>query len=216
MQNYLKFLEDLNTNLQNEIERINKLFDISDLKLNLPITNQTPKEKLIEAFKNEIPKELNVQENIDFQLEIKYANYGILGEIKFIADDSKNKLVGELLIPISMINKDISKIKLGIPISNSTKKEDIIATLIKKLGFEVIENVDFKFFKQKSTKTNEGFVLISSQGLKITGQLQHQIQKISKDDISDLIFNLDFTKPITKPIIKEKLIEALGYKVDEW
>ncbi|WP_040545243.1 hypothetical protein [Metamycoplasma alkalescens] len=213
LKNYVKFLEDLNSSLQKEIERINKLFDISKLSLNLIITNQTPKSKLIEAFKQEVGFEIS--ENVDFKLEIKYASYGALGEIKFIADDSKNKLVGELIIPIAIIKKDISKLKLNLKISNSTPKQIIIEALKKSVGFEIIENVDFNFFMRKSTKQLEGIVSISSRGQKLVGTLEIPIPKLQLDDISDLILDLDLSKPINKNLVHQALNKALGFEVNE-
>ncbi|WP_040543818.1 hypothetical protein [Metamycoplasma auris] len=210
MKSYVSILTSWNKQLRIDIDEINKLFDISDLDLDIVLANNLTHEDWIRAFAKKIPFE--VKENIDFSFELKKSVPGIKGFVKFKAKKTK-KIVGELEIELPFIRKDISKLDLRLRITNKTKEELIIKRLIQVLGFEIKKYQDYEISIRKATKKASGEVWIKGFGQKIYGSLYIPITQLKLDDISSLELNLDLTKDITEDMITEALIEKLRFKV---
>lgn len=212
LRKYINILEGLNKQLNDEIDRVKRLFDISSITLDILLNDNTKRAEIIEAFQKNIP--FSVNENIDFILDFVKSKPGVPGFIKFTTKN-ETKLIGELFLELPNIKKDISKLDLNLKITNKTSEETIIRRFIQVLGFNVSRFQDFDIKILKATKGFGGNIFINGFGQKIYGLLNVPIPQLKIDDISGLDLDLDLLKEITENDVIAALIKKLGFDVEK-
>ncbi|PPE04426.1 hypothetical protein EELLY_v1c01010 [Entomoplasma ellychniae] len=180
--------------------------DVSIKDLGLKISNDLPKEQVLEALKKATG--INDLTLDDFNFNKKDADYGKAGSITITspADSIKIKIDETLTIP-ALDPVDVSNEDLGLNVSNDLTKEQVLEALRKVTGIDSLTLEDFDFNKTNADYGQPGSITITSPADSIKIKIDETLTIPALDPVD--VSNEDLGLNVSNHLTKEQVLEAL-------
>ncbi|PPE06373.1 BspA family leucine-rich repeat surface protein [Mesoplasma corruscae] len=185
--------------------------DITQLVLDLNLSNDLTKEDVLEALKKATG--INDLTLDDFDFSKTDAYYGQQGSVKISAKAESVRITGNKTLTISALAKnDITQIALDLNLSNDLTAEQVLEALKKATGITDLTFDDFDLVKTNAYYGQEGSVEISAKtdSVRITGNQNLIIPALAKKDITQIALGLNLSNDLTKEDVLEALKKATG------
>ncbi|PPE05677.1 BspA family leucine-rich repeat surface protein [Mesoplasma corruscae] len=185
--------------------------DITQLVLDLNLSNDLTKEQILEALKKATG--INDLTLGDFEFNKTDAYYGKQGSVEITAKAESVRITGNQTLTISAFaKKDITQLVLDLNLSNDLTAEQVLEALKKATGISDLALDDFDFSKTDAYYGKQGIVEISAktESVRITGDQTLTISAFAKKDITQLVLDLNLSNDLTAEQVLEALKKVTG------